>query len=122
VFSSLEQIAGPVCAYFLARAGIHTTIIECAPELRKAGQQIDIRAAGIQVIKRMGVEEAIRSKTTKEAGLAFVDSNGKICGEFPVDTEGGASLTSEIEILRGELAQIFTMQRRKILNTYLGIM
>ena len=100
-------IAGPVCAYFLSRAGIHTTIVERAPELRKAGQQIDLRGPGIQVIKHMGVEEAIRSKTTQEAGLAFVDSNGKACAEFPVDKEGGMSFTSEIEILRRELAQIF---------------
>jgi 2-polyprenyl-6-methoxyphenol hydroxylase-like FAD-dependent oxidoreductase len=107
VLISGAGIAGPVCAYFLSQAGIRTTIIERAPELRKAGQQIDIRGAGIQIIKKMGVEEAIRAKTTKEAGLAFVDSNGKTCGEFPVDQEGGRSFTSEIEILRGELAQIF---------------
>jgi len=100
-------IAGPLCAYFLSRAGIHTTIIERAPALRKAGQQIDIRGAAVQIIKKMGVEEVIRSKTTKEAGLAFVDSNGETCGEFPVDQKGGASFTSDIEILRGELAQIF---------------
>ena len=107
VLISGAGIAGPVCAYFLSRAGIHTTIIERTPELRKAGQQIDIRGPGIQIIKYMGLEEAIRSKTTNEAGLAFVDSQGEICGEFPVDKEGGASFTSEYEILRGELAQIF---------------
>lgn len=55
----------------------------------------------------MGVEEIIRSKTTKEEGLAFVDSNGKRIAEFPVDHESGASFTCDIEILRGELNQIF---------------
>lgn len=85
VLISGAGIAGPVCAYFLSKAGIRTTIIERAPELRKAGQQIDIRGAGLEAIKRMGVDEAIRSKTTKEAGLEFVDANGKACASFPVD-------------------------------------
>lgn len=55
----------------------------------------------------MGVEETIRSRTTKEEGLAFVDSSGKRIAEFPVDYENGASFTCDIEILRGDLNQIF---------------
>lgn len=100
-------IAGPVCAYWLARAGIHATLIERAPELRKGGQQVDIRFAGLQVVQRMGLEEVIRSKTTEEEGIAFVDSNGRRCGAFPVDKNSALSFTSDIEILRGDLAQIF---------------
>ncbi|TVY84532.1 Uncharacterized protein LSUE1_G000616 [Lachnellula suecica] len=105
VLISGAGIAGPVCARFLSRAGFNTTIIERAPELRKAGQQIDLRGPGLLVIKRLGVEEIIHAKTTKEAGLEFVDSNGKSRASFPVD--GDSSFTAEIEILRGELAQIF---------------
>jgi len=101
-------IAGPVCAYFLSKANIRTTIVERAPSLRKAGQQIDIRGAGLTVVQYMGLEDAIRSKTTKEAGLAFVNSHGRKIGQFPVDENGGGmSFTSDIEILRGELSQIF---------------
>ena len=55
----------------------------------------------------MGVEDAIRRKVTNEAGLAFVDRNGEKQAEFPADKEGGMSFTSDIEILRGELAKIF---------------
>lgn len=55
----------------------------------------------------MKLEETIRSKTAKEKGLAFVNSNGKRIGEFPVDEKGGNSFTSDVEIMRGELAQIF---------------
>ncbi|KAK0109705.1 hypothetical protein ONS95_002384 [Cadophora gregata] len=100
-------IAGPVCAFFLARAGIHTTIIERAPCMRSTGQQIDLRGAGLSVVQRMGLEDAIRSRTTKEAGLAFVDETGKRLAEFPVREDGGRSFTSEIEILRGEMAGVF---------------
>lgn len=107
VLISGAGIAGSVCAFWLSRAGIHTTVVERAPELRKAGQQIDIRGAALQIVRRMGLEDAIRSKTTNEAGLAFVDTNGKRLAEFPVDEKGGMSFTCDIEIVRAELAKIF---------------
>jgi 2-polyprenyl-6-methoxyphenol hydroxylase-like FAD-dependent oxidoreductase len=53
----------------------------------------------------MGLEEAIRSKVTKEKGLAFVDAKGNRKGSFPEN--GGASFTCDIEILRENLARIF---------------
>jgi 2-polyprenyl-6-methoxyphenol hydroxylase-like FAD-dependent oxidoreductase len=55
----------------------------------------------------MGLEEVVRSKTTKERGLAFVDSRGKRLAEFPVDEKGGMSFMSGIEIFREDLAKIF---------------
>lgn len=100
-------ICGPVCAYWLSKAGFLTTIVERSPSLRTAGQQIDVRGPGLAVVKRMGLEEAIRAKTTKEKGLAIVNSNGRRVGSFPVDEKGGMSFTSDIEILRGELVEIF---------------
>jgi 2-polyprenyl-6-methoxyphenol hydroxylase-like FAD-dependent oxidoreductase len=55
----------------------------------------------------MGLEEAVRSKTTKEAGFALVDRNGKRLAEFPVDKKGGMSFIAEVKIVSGELARIF---------------
>lgn len=54
----------------------------------------------------MGLEETIRSKVTHEIGLQFVDKNGSPKASFPVE-ENGNSFTSDIEILRGDLAEIF---------------
>ncbi|KAE9364308.1 hypothetical protein N431DRAFT_431189 [Stipitochalara longipes BDJ] len=54
----------------------------------------------------MGVEEAIRKVTTKEAGVKFVDSRNKIWAAFAQSNEG-TSPTSEFEIVRGELANVF---------------
>jgi len=107
VLISGAGIAGSACAFFLSRAGFHTTAVEPPPELRKSGQQIDIRGAALQIVSRMGLEETVRSKTAKEAGLAFVDTNGKRLAEFPVDEKGGMSFTCDIEIVRAELAKIF---------------
>ncbi|EPQ62935.1 Bgt-3685 [Blumeria graminis f. sp. tritici] len=78
----------------------------CCVKHVHAGQQIDIRGAGVQVIKRMGVEEAIRARTTREDGLLFIDANGRHKAEFPV-RPGELSFTSEYEIVRESLVKVF---------------
>lgn len=107
VLISGAGIAGPTLAFWLTRAGIRTTIVERAPSLPTAGQQIDVRGASLDVVRSMGLEGIVRSKTTHEQGLAFVDKKGKVHASFGVDTASGQSFSSDIEILRGELASIF---------------
>lgn len=101
-------IAGPVLAWWLSRAGWSCTIVERDATPRLTGQQIDVRGAGLTIIQRMGLEDAIRRTTVKEKGLRFVDASGKNRASFPAAAEGGSSkgFTSEIEILRGELAAV----------------
>ncbi|CZR51867.1 related to salicylate 1-monooxygenase [Phialocephala subalpina] len=110
------SIAGPVLACFLSKAGIKTTIIERSPNFRTTGQQVDIRGPGLEVVRRMGLEEIVRSRTTEEAGLKFVDENNQLIAEFPVDKETGMSFSSDIEILRGELGRIFYDQTQESQN------
>ena len=100
-------IAGPTLAFWLARAGTRVTIVERAPALRAVGQNVDIRGAGLEVIRRMGLEDTIRQNTTNEEGVAFVDANNRIRAQFGIDHSGkGKSFTSDTEILRGTLANI----------------
>lgn len=98
-------ICGPVCAFWLSKWGFLTTVIERSNSLRTTGQQVDIRGSGLTVIRRMGLEDIVKAKTTQEKGLAFVNTSGKRIGSFPVEP-GGMSFTSEFEILRGELSKI----------------
>lgn len=102
------SVAGPTAAYWLARAGAQVTIIERFPSFRVNGQGIDIRTAGVQVMRKMpGMEAAVRAKTTTEEGVSFVDTHGQSYGTLRAtgnpDRQG---LVSEIEIFRGDLAQI----------------
>ena len=53
-------ISGPALAFWLSRAGHCVVIVERFPALRATGAQIDLRAQGIQVVKRMGLEQSIR--------------------------------------------------------------
>ncbi|RAL62654.1 hypothetical protein DID88_004499 [Monilinia fructigena] len=118
ILISGASIAGPALAYWLHRASICTTIIERSPSLRSAGQGIDIRGVARAVISRMGLEERIRSKVTHEIGLQFVDQNGEARASFPME-ENGNSFTSDIEILRGDLAEDFLREYARDHGVYL---
>ena len=98
-------IAGSCFAYWLAktRLDIAITIIERSPSPRVTGQSIDIRGPAVEIIKRMKLEEAVRSRHTTEEGTIFVNPLGKTFAQF----NAGESFTAEYEILRGDLSQLF---------------
>lgn len=101
-------IGGPSLAFWLAQLGHDVTIVERNPSLRAQGQQIDIRGQGISVIRLMGIETAIRAKVVDEAGIRFVNQNGKTQAVFEANKTGVGrqGFTSEFEIMRGDLVQI----------------
>ncbi|KAL8845809.1 MAG: hypothetical protein Q9221_009051 [Calogaya cf. arnoldii] len=100
--------AGPSLAFWLARAGHHVSIVERFPALRATGAQIDIRDQGIEVLKRMGLLQTVYSKRVVEAGFAFVDAQGKCKATVMANTSGKGpqTMTSEYEIMRGDLVRI----------------
>ncbi|KAL8790071.1 MAG: hypothetical protein Q9213_000773 [Squamulea squamosa] len=100
--------AGPSLAFWLARAGHRVTIVERFPALRATGAQIDIREQGIEVVKRMGLLDTIRSKRVVEDGMSFVDAQGRNKATIMANTsgKGAQSMTSEYEIMRGDLVRI----------------
>ncbi|KAH7184670.1 uncharacterized protein B0J16DRAFT_121607 [Fusarium flagelliforme] len=101
-------IAGPSLASWLARTGAEITLIERYPQLRSTGQQLDVRAQGVPVMKKLGIEAAIRAKTIHEPGTQLIDTKGRTKAFFGVSNHGGAnqSLTTEYEIMRGDLVKI----------------
>lgn len=102
------SIAGPTTAYWLAKAGAEVTVIERFPELRTSGQGIDIRTAGVTVMRKMlGMEAAVRAKTTTLEGMSLVRDDGRPYGVIrATGNPDQQSLVSEYEIFRGDLAQI----------------
>lgn len=103
-------ICGPALATLLVRAnqGHNITVVERSPELRTGGQQIDLRAQGIPVMKKLGLLETVRGRTVGEEGIAFVDTTGKERARFGVNDSGKGeqSFTSEFEIMRGDLVDV----------------
>lgn len=100
------SIAGPALAYWLNRYGYETVIVERAPRLRTGGQNVDVRGAGREVLRRMGLEPAVRAATTGELGTRFVGRDGRTVAEFPAGRGDSDGATAELEILRGDLAEL----------------
>ncbi|OKL55586.1 hypothetical protein UA08_09173 [Talaromyces atroroseus] len=101
-------ITGNALAFWLANLGHETTVVERFPNLRASGLQVDLRGPGIQVIRRMGLEELFRERSVPEQGLRLVDDKGRSWGYFPVNKSGRElqSFTTDFEIMRGDLCQL----------------
>ncbi|WP_214324864.1 FAD-dependent monooxygenase [Nonomuraea sediminis] len=101
-------IAGQALAFWLTRGGHRVTVVERFPVLRATGAQVDLRGQGIEAVERMGLLDAVRGKLVDEAGVAFVDARGRAKATIMANTSGRGrqSLTSEYEIMRGDLVRI----------------
>ncbi|MFI5663513.1 FAD-dependent monooxygenase [Streptomyces sp. NPDC051684] len=101
-------VAGQALAFWLTRGGHQVTVVERFPALRASGAQVDLRGQGIEAVERMGLLEVVRGHLVDEAGVAFVDSRGRPKATIMANTSGKGrqSLTSEYEIMRGDLVRI----------------
>ncbi|MEU6824924.1 FAD-dependent monooxygenase [Streptomyces atriruber] len=101
-------VAGQALAFWLTRGGHRVTVVERFPALRASGAQVDLRGQGIEAVERMELLEAVRGRLVDEAGVAFVDSHGKPKATIMANTSGRGrqTLTSEYEIMRGDLVRI----------------
>ena len=100
------SIAGPALAHWLHRRGAEVTVVERAPELRPGGQAVDARGVTKEVIRRMGLDEAVRAVRTETAGAYTVDADGNVLETFRADDDGGDGFIADIEILRGDLSRV----------------
>ncbi|WP_205624116.1 FAD-dependent monooxygenase [Amycolatopsis vancoresmycina] len=100
------SIAGPALAHWLHRRGAEVTVVERAPGLRPGGQAVDARGVTREVIRRMGLDAAVRAARTETAGAHTVAADGTVLETFRAEDDGGDGYISEIEILRGDLSQV----------------
>ncbi|KAH6105875.1 hypothetical protein HBI65_032030 [Parastagonospora nodorum] len=116
VLVSGAGIAGPTLAWFLAKRGACVTVLEKAKALFPHGQSVDLQGSAVTVVKRMGLLDEVRKHNTKETGTQFIDSKGTPFAPFPILEGSGASLSSEFEILRGDLAAILYRATKDLPN------
>src|SRR5688572_29202675 len=95
-------IAGPALAYWLNRYGFTPTVIERAPSLRDGGYAVDFRGpAHLDLLRRMGVLEAVERLRTRTGDLWYVDGRGRRLARMPAEQTGG-----DLEVLRGDLSRV----------------
>src|SRR3978361_1818898 len=100
------SIAGPALAHWLHRRGAEVTVVERASGLRPGGQAVDARGVAKDVIRRMGLDEAVRAARHVAAGAYTVDVDGSVLATYSADADGGDGFIAEIEILRGDLSRV----------------
>ncbi|MFF0267658.1 FAD-dependent monooxygenase [Kribbella sp. NPDC004536] len=100
------SIAGPALAHWLRRRGAEVTVVERAPGLRPGGQAVDARGVAKEVIRRMGLDAAVRAACTDTAGAHTVDADGNVLESYSATDDGGDGYIAEIEILRGDMSEV----------------
>ncbi|KAI1090190.1 FAD/NAD(P)-binding domain-containing protein [Rostrohypoxylon terebratum] len=113
-------IAGNALAFWLGKLGHYVTIVERFPSLRTTGLQVDLHGHGIEALKRMGLEQAFRSKSAPEQGFQVVNSSGKRQALFPANRSGKGlqSFTTDWEIMRGDLCRLLYAHRTEDRTRY----
>ncbi|KAF2212618.1 hypothetical protein CERZMDRAFT_111712 [Cercospora zeae-maydis SCOH1-5] len=101
-------VAGTSLAFWLTKLGHNVTVVEHFPSLRTTGLQIDVRAQGIEVLRRMGLDKAFRQHAAPEEDMQFVDYKGRNRAYLAANKTGKGSqtFTSEFEIMRGDLSRL----------------
>jgi 2-polyprenyl-6-methoxyphenol hydroxylase-like FAD-dependent oxidoreductase len=97
--------AGLTAAYWLRRYGYTPTIVERAPSLLIGGYKIDVRGAALEVLRQMGVHNAVVASHTDMQGAVLVDKEGNVVNRMS-GHDFGHRVGGDVEIVRGTLCQI----------------
>lgn len=89
---------------------MEVTIVEVASGPRPGGQAVDLRGAGRTVVERMGLLDSARLIGLDQAGISWVDREGRTRAAIRADAFEGEGFISEIEILRGDLVDLLHQQ------------
>ncbi|XVU21604.1 FAD-dependent monooxygenase [Actinoplanes sp. CA-054009] len=108
VLISGAGLAGPTLAFWLTRAGWDVTLVERFDRPRDEGQNVDVRGAARDVLRKMGLEDAARANATTESGLDFVRDDGVPFASLAAGAGDSDGPTAELEIVRGRLSRLLT--------------
>jgi 2-polyprenyl-6-methoxyphenol hydroxylase-like FAD-dependent oxidoreductase len=105
VLISGAGVAGPALAYWLVRRGFDVTVVEKAEGLRTAGYKVDVRGAGTEVLRRMGLLDAAKKADTGMRQITYVNKNGRPIAALPADLLMGRR-NDDLEIMRWDLSRL----------------
>jgi 2-polyprenyl-6-methoxyphenol hydroxylase-like FAD-dependent oxidoreductase len=93
----------------------HLTVLERSSAANSHGQNIDVRGTGIDILRILSIEDQVRAATTREEGVRIVDEKNRVWAEMAADKTGKVQTgTSDVEILRGRLAEILRRRAEQL--------
>jgi len=99
------SFAGLSTAYWMHKLGCKVTVVEIAKDLKMGGTPVDIRGNTIEIVKRMGIFEQIKSNKLNPRTMEFKNADDVTEG-FMTHGEEEEILEDESEIERDILLQI----------------
>jgi 2-polyprenyl-6-methoxyphenol hydroxylase-like FAD-dependent oxidoreductase len=112
VLISGASIAGPALAFWLHRHGFRPVVVERAASVRAGGYPIDVRAAAIEVVDRMGLLPALRAANIDTRHSTFVDARGRTIARLTPEDFTGSPEGRDVELPRGDLAHLLYERTR----------
>ena len=76
VLISGASFAGLATAWWMNRLGYAVTVVEMASDLRRGGTPVNIREGVIEVVRRMGLLNSIKSQSLPPRPVVFLDGEG----------------------------------------------
>src|SRR6476661_5415885 len=108
ILISGASIAGPVAAYWLARSGVHVTVVEQSPALRKTGgHAIDLFRPAMDISERMGVLPRIEERATGTRWMTVYREGAPRPSSIDLGKLFGAMSDRHVEIMRDDLSEIY---------------
>lgn len=105
VLISGAGIAGPALAYWLSRRGLAVTVVERAAAARAAGYKVDVRGAGTEVLRRMGLLAAATELDCGMQTVTYVKKDGRPLATLPASLLMGRR-GEDVEVMRWDLARL----------------
>lgn len=106
VLVSGASIAGLSTAYWMNKLGYDVTVVEMASEPRTAGAAVDVRGVTVDIAKRMGILEPLKTDRLTVEKVEFKNADDITEGSIVLQNEGAELPDDDIEIERDKFASI----------------
>jgi 2-polyprenyl-6-methoxyphenol hydroxylase-like FAD-dependent oxidoreductase len=106
VLVSGASFAGLSTAFWMSQLGYAVTVVEVGPGLRTGGTAVDIRGNTVDIVKRMGIFEAIRANRLSLQRWEMKNADDQTERTLVLRAEGEPPPDDEFEIERNALLNI----------------
>lgn len=100
------SFAGLTLAFWLHQLGFRVTLVDIAPGLKKGGTPVDIRGRTVDIVKRMGIFDAVRASSLVPRPTLFKTVDDTTIATLAPQADGDDRADAGFEIERDALLDI----------------